>query len=100
MLNSNIKTVRNDMRTLIKEAQDLFREATQSTGGKADELRAKGLSLLDTAMDRAQEVQSMAVEKSKVAAQSTDEFVQTNPWKAVGIAAGAGLIVGLLLSRR
>ncbi|MFC7515497.1 YqjD family protein [Herbaspirillum sp. GCM10030257] len=100
MLNSNIKTVRNDMRTLIKEAQDLFREATQSTGGKADELRAKGLSLLDTAMDRAQEVQSMAVEKSKVAAQSTDEFVQTNPWKAVGIAAGAGLVVGLLLSRR
>lgn len=100
MLNSNIKTVRNDMRTLIKEAQDLFREATQSTGGKADELRAKGLSLLDTAMDRAQEVQSIAVEKSKVAAQSTDEFVQTNPWKAVGIAAGAGLIVGLLLSRR
>jgi ElaB/YqjD/DUF883 family membrane-anchored ribosome-binding protein len=100
MLNSNIKTVRNDMRTLIKEAQDLFREATQSTGGKADELRAKGLSLLDTAMDRAQEVQSMAVEKSKVAAQSTDEFVQANPWKAAGIAAGAGLIVGLLLSRR
>ncbi|KRB94107.1 DUF883 family protein [Noviherbaspirillum sp. Root189] len=100
MLNSNIKTVRNDMRTLIKEAQDLFREATQSTGGKADELRAKGLSLLDTAMDRAQEVQGIAVEKSKVAAQSTDEFVQTNPWKAVGIAAGAGLVVGLLLSRR
>ena len=100
MLNSNIKTVRNDMRTLLKEAQDLFREPTQSTGGKADELRAKGLSLLDTAMDRAQEMQTIAVEKSKVAAQSTDEFVQTNPWKAVGIAAGAGLIVGLLLSRR
>ncbi|RJF97163.1 DUF883 family protein [Noviherbaspirillum saxi] len=100
MLNSNIKTVRNDMRTLIKEAQELFREATESTGGKADELRAKGLALLDTAMEKAQEVQAVAVEKSKVAAESTDEFVHANPWKAVGIAAGAGLVLGLLMSRR
>jgi ElaB/YqjD/DUF883 family membrane-anchored ribosome-binding protein len=100
MQTSNIKTVRNDMRTLIKEAQDLFREATQTTGDKADELRARGLALLDTAMDRAQEVQIIALEKSKVAAQSTDDFVREHPWQAAGVAAGAGLLIGLLLSRR
>lgn len=100
MQTSNIKTVRNDMRTLIKEAQDLFREATQTTGDKADDLRARGLVLLDTAMERAQEVQTIALEKGKVAAQSTEDLVRERPWQAVGVAAGAGLLIGLLLSRR
>ena len=100
MQTSNIKTVRNDMRTLIKEAQDLFREATYNTGDKADELRARGLALLDTAMERAHEVQAIALEKGKVAAQTTDDFVRERPWQAVGVAAGAGLLIGLLLSRR
>ena len=36
----------------------------------------------------------------KEAAQTTDEFVHEHPWKAVGIAAGVGLIVGLLIGRR
>lgn len=100
MLTSNIKTVRNDMKTLVKDAQDLFREAGLATGEKAEELRAKGLAMLDSAMEKAHEIQAVAVEKGKVAAQSTDEFVHEHPWKAVGIAAGVGLLVGLLISRK
>lgn len=100
MLNSNIKTVRNDMKTLVKDAQELFREAGHATGEKAEELRAKGLVMLDAAMEKAQEVQAVAVQKGKAAAHTTDEFVHDHPWKAVGIAAGVGLIVGMLISRR
>jgi ElaB/YqjD/DUF883 family membrane-anchored ribosome-binding protein len=100
MLESNIKTVRNDMRTLIKDAQDLFREATSNTGVKAEDLRNKGLTLLDTAMEKAQEVQAAAVETGKEVAQTTDEFVQENPWAAVAVATGAGLLLGLLLGRK
>ncbi len=100
MLNSNIKTVRNDMKTLVKDAQELFREASHATGEKAEELRAKGLTMLDAAMEKAQEVQAVAIEKGKAAAHTTDEFVHDHPWKAVGIAAGVGLIVGMLISRR
>lgn len=100
MLASNIKTVRNDMKTLVKDAQDLFLEATHATGEKADELRAKGLALLDRALERAHEVQAMAVEKGKAAAHTTDEFVHEHPWKAMGIAAGIGLLVGVLISRK
>jgi ElaB/YqjD/DUF883 family membrane-anchored ribosome-binding protein len=31
---------------------------------------------------------------------TTDEYVRTNPWTAVGIAAAAGAIIGFLASRR
>lgn len=100
MLTSNYKTVRTDMRTLVKDAQALFREATAVTGDKAEELRNKGLNLLETAIDKAQEVQTAAIETGKELAETTDEFVQENPWKAVAIGAGVGLLVGILIARK
>ena len=100
MQTSNIKTVRNDMRTLIKEAQDLFREATYTTGDKADELRARGMALLESALAKAQEVQTVAMETGKEVAETTDAFVKENPWKAVAISAGVGVLIGMLIARR
>ena len=40
------------------------------------------------------------IDKTKQAARSTDEYVHEHPWKAVGVAAGIGLIIGLLIGRR
>lgn len=88
------------MRTLVKDAQALFREATSVTGDKAEELRNKGLHLLETAIDKAQEVQTAAIETGKELAETTDEFVQENPWRAVAIGAGVGLLVGILIARK
>lgn len=100
MLTSNIKTVRNDMKTLVQDAQELFREAGSATGEKAEELRAKGMVLLETALERAHELQAVAVEKGKVAAKNTDEFVHQHPWQSVAISAGVGLLIGMLISRK
>jgi ElaB/YqjD/DUF883 family membrane-anchored ribosome-binding protein len=36
----------------------------------------------------------------KDAGRAADAYVQDNPWRAVGIAAGVGLVVGMLISRR
>jgi ElaB/YqjD/DUF883 family membrane-anchored ribosome-binding protein len=30
----------------------------------------------------------------------TDQYVHNNPWKAVGIAGGVGLLLGMLIGRR
>ena len=100
MLENNLKTVRTDMSTLIRDAQELFREATASNGMKAEELRAKGLELLDTAMAKAQDVQAAAMETGKEMADTADSYVQENPWRAVAISAGIGLLIGMLVSRR
>ncbi len=94
------KTVRNDMKTLVRDAQQLFREASQATGERADELRAKGQDLLDGAAQRAQELQAVALETGKELASGTDSYVRQNPWKAVAISAGVGLLVGMLISRK
>jgi ElaB/YqjD/DUF883 family membrane-anchored ribosome-binding protein len=100
MLASNYKTVRNDMRTLVKDAQALLREASTATGEKAEELRTKGLHLLEVAMDKAQDIQKASVDTGKEMAETADDFVQENPWKAVAISAGIGLLIGMLIARK
>ncbi|MCA1326226.1 DUF883 family protein [Herbaspirillum sp. alder98] len=94
-----LKTVRNDMKTLVKDAQILFAEAAAATGEKADELRAKGLTLLEAASEAAHNAQIAAIEKGKVVAAKTDDYVHENPWRAVAISAGVGLLVGLVIGR-
>lgn len=100
MLASNIKTVRNDLWSLIKDAQDLFREATSLSGEKADSLRHRGLNVLDTALNRAQDAQSVALEAGKDMAFTADDYVHQNPWTAVAVSAGVGVLIGMLIVRR
>ena len=88
------------MKSLVKDAQELFQEAAATTGEKADDLRKKGLSLLDAAVSKAQDVQVSAIRKGKEAVQSTDHYVQESPWRAVAISAGLSLLVGFFIGRK
>ena len=46
------------------------------------------------------DMQAKVSEKTRECMRTTDVYVRDNPWQAVGIAAGIGLLVGLLLRRR
>lgn len=39
-------------------------------------------------------------DNAKEYAHRTDEFVHANPWKVLGVAAAAGVLIGFLLTRR
>jgi ElaB/YqjD/DUF883 family membrane-anchored ribosome-binding protein len=45
------------------------------------------------------QIQDTVTSKTKEAAEATDAYVHENPWKVVGMAAGLGLIIGLILAR-
>ena len=44
------------------------------------------------------EIQDVIANKTREAARVTDDYVHENPWKMIGIAAGIGVIAGLLLA--
>lgn len=89
-----------DIKAVLADAEDLLKQAATSTGERATELREKALAQLKQAKEKASDVQVVVVEKSKQAARATDDYVHDHPWQAVGIAAGVGVLIGLLINRR
>ena len=88
-----------DLRVVVSDAEELLRATASQAGDKVSAARERIQDSLAAAKERLAEAQEQVVAKTKQAARVTDEYVHENPWKAVGIAAGAGLIVGMLISR-
>ena len=99
-LNGAANNANTDVKALVKDAQSLLSAAASLTGNKADELRERGMELLDQAMGKAGKYQDQAVVKSKELARATDVYVKDNPWRTVAVAAGVGLLLGVILGRK
>ncbi|MFZ5509087.1 MAG: DUF883 family protein [Pseudomonadota bacterium] len=89
-----------DFKVVVADAEELLRLTANQAGDKIGDLRAKLQDHLASAKAKLAEAEAAVVEKTKAAARATDDFVHDNPWKAVGIAAGIGLVIGLLIGRR
>ncbi|MEW5888763.1 MAG: DUF883 family protein [Pseudomonadota bacterium] len=89
-----------DFKAVVADAEELLRLTANQAGDKIGDLRAKLQDHLVAAKAKLAETEAAVVEKTKAAARATDDYVHDNPWKAVGIAAGIGLVIGLLIGRR
>lgn len=90
----------DDFKALIADAESLIKVSAEHGGEAMHSVRAKAQETLSAAKESLSEVQEQMAEKAKVVSQEADVFVHEKPWQAVGIAAGAGLLIGLLISRR
>ncbi len=90
----------SDLKVVIADTEELLQVTAGQVGDKATALRTRVQENLAQAKVRLADLQDAAVAKAKAAGNATDDFVHDNPWKSVGIAAGVGLVVGLLIGRR
>jgi ElaB/YqjD/DUF883 family membrane-anchored ribosome-binding protein len=89
-----------DLKTVMSDAEALLRATSAQTGEKIQEVRARAEESLRQAKARLSSIEDEALRRAREVADATDEYVRENPWQSVGIAAGVGLLLGLLLARR
>ena len=89
-----------DLRTLVADAEDLVKATAAETGERIKGARTRLEDNLRIARARLADAELVLNEKARVAAEATDRFAHDNPWKVAGIAAGLGLLLGLLIGRR
>lgn len=89
-----------DLKSVVTDADGLLKEVANSTAEEFAVARTKIEGKLGEARSRLDDARIAVTEKAKSAADATHEYVRENPWKALGVAAAAGLIIGFLLSRR
>lgn len=90
----------DDLHAVVAEAEGLLRATAGSASEGASELRAKVQASLDRAKRNLHDLQDAAVDKAKAAGRATDHYVHENPWQSIGVAAGVGLLLGMLIARR
>ncbi len=88
-----------DLRTLITDAEELLKATTSQAGEKVAVARQKIEQSLLEGKTALAEAEKAVIERSKQYADIADVYIRENPWNAVGIAAGVGLILGLLIRR-
>ena len=89
-----------DLRVVIADAEDILRITANQAGEGMSDLRIRMQAKLQQAQADLAELQELAVAKVKAAGRAADEYVHDNPWRAIGAAAGIGLVIGLLIGRR
>jgi ElaB/YqjD/DUF883 family membrane-anchored ribosome-binding protein len=90
----------DDLTAVIRDAENLLRATAAQTGEKVEEIRARAEESVRQAKERLAGIEDEALRHARVLAGEADQYVRGNPWQAVGIAAGIGLVLGVLMMRR
>jgi len=94
------QAVIDEFHALLDDTERLLRHGAEVTGDEADALRAKIESNLGRARETLKDSEERLRDQGQAAIQATEAYVHSHPWKALGIAAGVGLLFGLLAGRR
>ena len=88
------------MKVVVSDAEEILRATAGVAGEKMVDLRARIGERLQEAKLRIADAEAALLDRTKAAAHAADDYVNDNPWQAVGIAAGVGLLLGLIIGRR
>ena len=90
----------DDLKVLAADAEELVKATAAQTGDRITAARVGIQQSVAALKPRLTQAKTVIAENAKTAATSTDAAVRENPWAAIGIAAGVGLLLGLLIGRR
>jgi len=88
----------------LQRRSDKVARSIEGTAADAGEMVRVAGNRIGARMQNARQsltqAQTAVSDGARQAAEFTDEYVRMNPWKSLGIAAAAGLLIGILMSRR
>ena len=89
-----------DFKVVVADAEELLRATAGQAGDKVAELRLRVQDRLVLAKAQLADAEAAVIEKARQAGRAADDYVHETPWSSVGIAAGVGFLIGLLVGRR
>jgi len=99
-LENDRKRLARDLKTVLDDAEELLRHAARDAGDGYNEARDRLEQSLKAARGELEEVEKALMDRARRAGHATDSYVREHPWESVGIGAGIGLLLGMLIARR
>ena len=98
-ISSNADQLIGEFKALMADAEALIKATEDHPSETIGSIRNKALETLSGAKESISQLDGSLTDKAKVVAEGADDFVHRNPWEAVGVAAGLGILIGLLIRR-
>lgn len=89
-----------DLREVASDAEELLNLTASQAGERIADVRARLGERLTDLKAQLMDLEADMVERGKLVARATDDYVHDNPWKSIGVSAGVAFLLGLLVGRR
>jgi len=95
-MNKQSQATENDLGTLAEDARALMAATADVAGEKVGEARKR----LAAALESGKQIYGRVREKAVEGAKAADQTVRENPYQAIAIALGVGVVIGFIAARR
>ena len=85
-----------DLKTVVVDLEALLKELAGELGEKSKHLRARLSAALESAKASCAQLQ----QKAEAGAEAADKLVHEHPYTSIGVAFGAGVLIGVLVARK
>jgi ElaB/YqjD/DUF883 family membrane-anchored ribosome-binding protein len=89
----------SDFKSVVLHVESLLKATADQGGKEVEDVRERVEASLEGARRSLHETQTDLMMQTREAAKATDLYVRSNPWQAMGLAAGVGLVLGLVSSK-
>jgi ElaB/YqjD/DUF883 family membrane-anchored ribosome-binding protein len=90
----------DELRNVVNQAEELLRAVGSDSNEAISALRDRVFEAVDTAKTRLSDLEQQAQRATQRVSAATETYIRENPWTTIGIAVGAGLLLGALLTHR
>lgn len=89
-----------EFNALVNDTEALLKHTSEAAGEQVDELRQTLTDNIARAKTLLKDSEQSLKEQAQAAVNATETYVQDKPLQSIAIAAGVGLLLGLLIGRR
>ena len=94
------KRLARDLKAVVGNAEELLRHAVRDASEGYNEARERLEDSLKTARRELETLEKAVLDSARRAGRATDGYVHNHPWESIGIGAGVGLLLGMLIARK
>jgi ElaB/YqjD/DUF883 family membrane-anchored ribosome-binding protein len=99
-LNDSRHRLSDELRNIVRDTEDVLRHKVHDAGEGYTVARDKLERSLNQAKKELESFETAVFDRTKRAARATDHYVHEHPWESVGLGAGIGILIGLLMGRK
>ncbi|MCK0743925.1 DUF883 family protein [Chromohalobacter nigrandesensis] len=97
---ASTEQLKNDLRQLSQTVEELVKATSDDSRGHISEARERAQQRLNETRAKLEARSEKVYESAREQMDCCDRYVRENPWTSIGIGAGVGVVIGLLIGRR